>query len=154
MGGDSWKIGDNAYEITPEIHKALSSTGYTGENMKNQNDILMMDNIIKDLGYTGIGDKKSNRKTFFTKTIPKLVQEIQNKTFNENDLQGQAIEKIIIPSNLIDICTRLKLLLGLKLFGHSNTLIEASNLIDQLYKIGETQNKHQNRNALNKFSTP
>ena len=43
----------------------------------------MMYNIIRDLGYTGIGDKKSNRKTFFTKALPKLVEKIQNKTFEE-----------------------------------------------------------------------
>ena len=24
LGGNSWKIGDNVYELTPEIHKALS----------------------------------------------------------------------------------------------------------------------------------
>ena len=28
LGGVSWNIGDNVYEITPESHKALSSTGY------------------------------------------------------------------------------------------------------------------------------
>ena len=45
FSGDSTKIGDEVYEITPRIHKALSSTGYTGENMKNENDILMMNKI-------------------------------------------------------------------------------------------------------------
>ena len=106
MGGDSCKIKDNVNEISPEIHKALSSTGYTGETMKSENDILMMNNIIRDLGYTGTGDKKSNRKTFFTITLPKLVEEIQNKTFNEIDLEGEGV-KIIIPPNIIDIYSRL-----------------------------------------------
>ena len=154
LGGDSWEVGYNVHEITPEIHKALSSTGYTGENMTNENDILMMNNIIRDLGYTGIGDKKSRRKTFFTITLPKLVEDIQNKTFNEIDLQGQGIEKIIIRSNIIDIYTRLEILLGLKLSGHTDTLTEASNLIDELYKRGEKQNKQQYQNAPDKFSTP
>ena len=153
LGGDSWKIGDNVYEITPEIHKALSSTRYTGERMKKENDILMMNNIIIGLGYTGIGDKNSNRKIFFTTKLPKLIEDIQNKTFNEIDLQGQGIEKIIIPSNKIDIYTRLEILLGLNLSGHTDTLTEASNLVDELYKRGEIQNKQQYRNALNKFST-
>ena len=48
-------------------------------------------------------------------------------------LQGRAIEKIIIPSNIIDIYTRLEVLLGLNLSGHTDTLTEASNLIDKLY---------------------
>ena len=151
LGGDSLKIGDNVYETTPEIHKALSSTGYTGENMKNENDIFMMNNILRDVNYTGRGDKSSQRKTFFAETLPKLKEEIQYKTFNEIDLEGQGL-KIIIPSNIIGIYTRLEVLLGLKLSGHINTLTEASNLNDELYKRGETQTKQQYRNALNKFS--
>ena len=66
-------------------------------------------------------------------------------------LKGKGGEKIIIQSNIIDIYTRLEVLLGLKLSGHTDTLTEASNLIDELYKRGEIQNKQQYRNALNKF---
>ena len=120
-------------------------------------DILMMNNIIRDLGYTGKEDRDSKRKTFFLKKLPKLVNDIQNRTFEEitddsDDLQGEGF-KIIIPSNIIDIYTRLEVLLGLRISGHSDTLTEASNLIDELYKRGEIQNKQQYRNALNKFST-
>ena len=126
--------------------------------MKDENDILMMYNIIRDLGYNGISDRDSKRKTFFLKKLPKLVEDIQNKTFDDitdesDDLRGEGI-KIIIPSNIIDIYTRLEILLGLKLSGHTNILTEASNLIDELYKRGEIQNEEQYRNALNKFSTP
>ena len=143
--------------MIPEIYKALSYTGYTGSFMKNENFILMMNNIIRDLGCTGLRDYPSKRKTFFTITLPKLVQDIQNKTFEENtddsdDLQGEGL-KIIIPSNIIHIYTRLEILLRLKLSGHTDTLTEASNLIHELYKRGEIQNKLQYRNALNKFST-
>ena len=81
--------------------------------MKNENEILMMNNNLRDLKYTGRGERES-KKTFFTKTLPKLVDEIQNKTFNEIDSQGQRIKKVIIPSNIIDIYTRLEALLGLK----------------------------------------
>ena len=155
-GGDTIKINENIYELTPEIYKALSDTGYTGKNMTNESDILMMNNIIRDLGYTGRGDRDSRRKIFFTKTLPKLVEDIQNKTFEEitddsDDLQGEGINKIIIPSNIIDIYTRIEILLGLKISGHTDTLTEASNLIDELYKRGEIQNKQQYQNALNKF---
>ena len=71
----------------------------------------------------------------------------------DTKLKGKGIEKIIIPSNIIDIYTRLEILLGLKLSGHTDTLTEASTLIDELYKRGDIQNK-QYRNAINKFSTP
>ena len=146
-GTDTKKINEKIYELTPEIYKALSDTGYTGKTMKNEIDILMMINNIRDIGYTGREDRPSKRKTFFTITLPKLVEEIQNKTFDEitdssDDLEGEGV-KIIIPSNIIDTNTRLEVLLGLKLSGHTDTLTEASNLIDELYKRGETQNKQQ-----------
>ena len=114
LGGDKLRIRDNDYELTPEIYKALSYTGYTGKTVKNENDILMLNNIINDLGYTGVGDKTSKRKTFFTKTLPKLVEEIQNNPFEEitldsdSDLQGEGV-KIIIPSNIIHIYIRLEI---------------------------------------------
>ena len=119
--------------------------------MQSENDILMMNNFLRDIEYTGVEVKKSNRKTFFTE-LPKKVNEIQNRAFNEIDLEGQGV-KIIIPSNIIDLYTRLEVLLGMKLSGHTDTLTEASNLIDQLYKRGEIQNKQQYRNALDKTST-
>ena len=127
LGGNSWKIGINVDEITPEIHKALSSTLYTGETMKKENDILMLNYILRDVKYTSEGDRPSNRKNFFTE-LPKRVNEIQNKTFKEIDLDGQGL-KIFIPSIIIDFYTRLEILLGLKLSGHTDTLTEATKII-------------------------
>ena len=150
--GDTMKTNQNFYELTPEIYKALTYTTYTGNTMKDENDILMMYNIIRDLKYDGLGDRDSKRRIFFTKKLPKLVEDIQNRTFDEIVLEGQGVINII-PSNIIDIYTRLEVLLGLKLSGHSDTLTEASNLIDELYKRGEIQNKQQYRSAMNKIST-
>ena len=100
-----------------------------------------------DLNYTGVADKSSKRKTFLTKTLPKISDDIQNKTFEEiidssDDVQGEGL-KIIIPCDIIDIYTRLELLLGLKLSGHTDTLTEASKLIVELYKRGEIENEQQ-----------
>ena len=145
------KLKGNVYEITPEIHKALSSKGYTGKTMKSEIDILIMNNILRDVTYIGRGDRTSNTKTFFTVTLPKLVEEIQNKTFNEIDLERQG-PRTVITSNIIDNYTRFEVLLRLKLSGHTDTLTEASNLIDDLCKRGEIQNTQQYRNAPNKFS--
>ena len=50
--------------------------------MKNEKDILLMNIIIRDFGYTGRVDRQSNQKTFFTITLTKLVDDIQNKTFD------------------------------------------------------------------------
>ena len=151
LGGDKLRIRDNEYELNPEIYKASSFTGYTGKSMKNESDIFLMSNILNDLAFTGIDNRVSKRKTFFTKTLPKLVEKIENRTFDEfiedsDDFQGQGL-KIIIPSNIFDIYKKLEVLLGLKLSGHTNTLTEASALIDNFYKMGEIQNKQQYRNA-------
>ena len=152
LGCDKMKTRDNDNDFTPEIYKALSSTTYSGKTMKDENDILMMNNIGRDLGYTGVGDRKYDTKTFFTIQLPKLAQEIQNKTFYEIDLQGEGV-KIIRPSNINDIYSRLEKLLGIKLSRYTDTLTEANNLSDELYKRGEKQNKQQYRNALNKLQT-
>ena len=70
----------------------------------------------------------------------------------KRNLSGKGV-KIIIPSNIIDIYTRLEVLLVLKLSGHTDTLTKASNLMDELKQRGEIQNNQQNRNARNKFQT-
>ena len=68
-------------------------------------------------------------------------------------LDGREVERIIIPSNIIDIYTRFEVLPGLNWPGHTDLLTEASNLTDELYKRGENQNKEQYEKAFNKFST-
>ena len=83
LGVHKLRIHDNEHDLTPEISKTLSYTGCSGKSMKNENDISMMNKIINDFRYTGDGDRESKRKTFFTKVLPKLVEKIQNKTFDE-----------------------------------------------------------------------
>ena len=118
--------------------------------------------ILKDVGFYDnipkIGFKAARMKDALY-NLPNEIDKIRNPPLptienaeNSSDLEGQGV-KIIIPSNIIDIYTRLEVLLGLKLSGHTDTLTEASNLIDELYKRGEIQNKQQYRNALNKFQT-
>ena len=83
----------------------------------------------------------------------KLKDDVRKILNLDKQLKGR-VEKITIPSNVIDIYTRLEVLLGIKISGHTDILTEASNLIDELYKRGEIQNKQQYRNAHKKFSTP
>ena len=149
LGEDKVQVCDNIYELNPELHSALSKPSYTGNSMKNENDGETLYNFLTDVGYTGIGDEKSSQSKFFER----LLKQYRNTKKEEpTDLKGQGV-KTIIPSNIIDIYTRLEVLLGLKLSGHTDTLSEASNLIDELYKRGEIQNKQQYRYAINKFST-
>ena len=117
--------------------------------MKNENDKRNLYSFLVDIGYTGSGDEKTNQKKFFTSLFKKYGN-IEKEA--PDNLKWEGV-KIIIPSNIIDIYTRLEVLLGLILSGHTDTLIEASNLIDEIYKRGEIQNKQQYRNAPNKFQT-
>ena len=150
LGGDRAQVYDNIYEFTPQIHKALSNPSYTGKSMRDENDRRNLYNFLTDIGYNGLSDEQTNQKILLTKLIKDYRYIKKEKPV---DLEGKGIQKIIIPSNIIDIYTRLEVLLGLKLSGHNDTLTEASNLTDELYKLGEIQNKQQYRNALNKFQT-
>ena len=58
------------------------------------------------------------------------VKTILNETAGEIEGQGM---KIIINSNIIDIWTKLKVLPEVTLSGHTDTLTEGSNLIDELF---------------------
>ena len=121
LGGDKIRVYDNIYEFNPEIHKALSKSSYTGKSMKNEDDRRTLYNFLTDIGYnTHNGDISNSQKKFFTR----LFNQFEN--IKKEELDGQGV-KIIIPSNIIDIYTRLEVLLGLKLSGHTNTLTEASN---------------------------
>ena len=82
-GGDGNKLKDKTYDLTPELYKALSSTSYNGKTMKDEKGTLKMYNIINDLSFTGRADKSSKKKTFFTITLPELIEKIQNETFGE-----------------------------------------------------------------------
>ena len=151
QGGDKKQVYENIYEFTPEIHRALSLSSFMGKSMKNETDRRTLYNFLTDIGYTGDVDEKTNQNKLFKKNFKQFRNIIKEEPIN---LKGQGNEKIITPSNIIDIYTRLEVLLGLKLSSHTDTLSEASNLIDELYKRGEIRNKQQYRNALNKFSTP
>ena len=56
------------------------------------------------------------------------------------------MKKINIPPNIFAIWTRLEVLLGLQLFGHTTILTKTCNLIDEFYKGGDIQ-EQQNRNV-------
>ena len=108
LGGDKILVNDsNIYEFSPEIHKALSKSSYTGKSMKDENDRRTLYNFLTDIGYNFRNrDEITSQKKFFTR----LFNQFENiKKEEPRDLKGQGIEKIIIPSNIIDICTRLEI---------------------------------------------
>ena len=124
----------NVRELFPEIHKALSSTGYPGETVKiNYSDILMMNDIKNDLGYTDIGDKSLTHKNFHLIDLPSKIERNSKQNHGRTQSKGQWI-KNFNPSNMFDINTKLDVFLGFYLSSPTYTLTEASNLIAELYK--------------------
>ena len=79
------------------------------------------------------------------KIEPRIVGE-----YEPDDLEGQGL-KIVILSNSLYTYNRLDTLLGVQLSGHTDTLTQASNLIDDLCKRVEISNEQQYLNALDEF---
>ena len=146
ISGDSRiEIKGKDFNITPNLENVFTDT--TGKSLKklNKTETLTYKQLLKTLNYKNYRPKYGEVNSGRYKHTNNLLVPI--------NLRGRGIEKIIIPSNIIDIYTRLEVLLGLKLSGHSDILTEASNLIDELYKRGEIKNKQQYQNALDKFLT-
>ena len=64
----------------------------------------------------------SGRDRYIQNKLDDDVRKILNL---DKQLKGRGVEKIIIPSNIINIYTRLKVLLGVKLSGHTDSHTEA-----------------------------
>ena len=165
MGGNNVKIGENIYEITPSIQKALTETSYNFTKMSDD-DILTFSKILNDINYNPNEDNSSTRQKYIKNQLKSRVQNIlktpvaaiasgESDEYEslESDLEGNGTKTIVVPSDTDEIWTRLPVLLGLKLAGHTDTLIEASQLLDALLKRGEIETEQQYRNAINKFKS-
>ena len=153
-------IKDREDDVSPDLQAYFTYTKITTKFLDNFEKETVFD-ILQNVGFYDdipeIGFKAARTKDALY-DLPRAIDKIRNpplptieNVVDSSDLEGEGV-KIIIRSNKIDIYTRLEVLLGLKLSGHSDTLTEARNLIDELYKRGEIQNKQQYRNAPNKFS--
>ena len=155
QGENRVSIKGKEFDINPNIQNYFTKTYLTTKRMNNEDKSTVYD-ILKNTGFYSTHHVKgmnSARMQDALYNLPNEIRRIRNPPITSiENLEGEGV-KIIIPSNINDIYTRLEVLLGLKLSGHTDIFTEASNLIDELYKLGEIQNKQQYRHALNKFST-
>ena len=157
LGGNRIKIGNKEFNLTPKNQKAFTNTNYNFRNM-NDDDILNFTNILKTVDYNPRQDSHSTRSKYLKNHLQDRVDKILNPSSSssstvfqieppssesEDNLEGSGVSKITIPSNIIEIWTRLQVLLGLIISGHTNILTEASSLIDEVYKKGEIQTEQQ-----------
>ena len=144
ISGDSRiEIKNKEFNITPNLQNVFTDT--TGKSLKklDNTEITTYKKLLKTLNYKNYKHKPGEKNSGRYKNTNNILVLL--------NLKGRGIGKIIIPSNILDIYTRLETLLGLRLSGHINVLTEATNLIDELYKRGEIQNKREYQNALDKF---
>ena len=155
LGGNKIEIKNKEFTVTPGLRKVLTKKTYKSIKSLNDNEKVVLRDLLSKIGYYSrkpTGRKPSGLDNYIKYELDDEVRKILDLDIKPK-LKGKGVEKIIIPSNIIDIYTRLEVFLGLKLSGHRDSLTEASNLIDELYKRGEIQNKQQYRNALRKFQT-
>ena len=142
-GGTKILVDENEYDLTKGIRNVL--TKKTSESIKslNINEKVVLRDFLSKTGYY-IRKPSKGKSSGLDNYIKNKVDDDVRKILDlDIKLKGKGAEKMIIPSNIIDINTRLEVLLGLKLSGHTNILREASNLIDVLYKRGEIRTKQQ-----------
>ena len=151
--GTEVEISGNKYNITPGLRKALTDTSYDAATSMNDTEKVVFRAGLRKTGYYNRKPTKSRMSGRDRYIKYDLHNDVIKFLISDTKLKGRRIEKNFIPSNIIDIYTRLEVLFGLTLSRHTDTLTEASNLIDEIYKRGEIQNKQPYRNALNKFST-
>ena len=156
------------YDETPNIQRYFTETKLTTNSLDNIEEEAVFD-ILNNVGFYDMTHTKGlisarmkdafyNSPKTFSETLNSVLPETEkiedsNERISDIDLEGPGIEDVIIPSNIIDIYTRSEVFLGLDLSGHTNTLTEGSNLIDELCKRGEIQYEQQYRNALDNFNT-
>ena len=110
--------------------------------------VLTFDKVLENLEYDHAKDLKSVNKL----SNPLLALPADENEDESVGLRGEGV-KIIVPSNIIDKWFRLEVLLGSKFSGHTDTLTDASNLIDDLYKRDKTQTEQHYQNDFDKFTT-
>ena len=150
-GGTRIEVNENEYDLTKGIRNVLTNKTYKSAKSMNDTEKIVFRDFLSKTGYYSRKPTKGKLSGLDNYIKNELDEDVRKILDLDKKLKGRRIEKIIIPSNIIDIYTRLEVLLGLKLSGHTDILTEASNLIDELYKRGEIQNKQQYRNALDKF---
>ena len=106
----------------------------------------------KSLFKIGLNLKKESQKRLDNIPNPLLALPADESEDAPDGLQRNGI-KNFIPSNLIDMWTRLENLRRLKLFGHTDTLTEAGNLRDDFYKRDEIETERLYRNCFETVPT-
>ena len=109
--GTKVEIYDKENNITSSIQKVLTDKSYdTANSMNDTEKVIFRDNLQKTKHINRKRQKgpMSGRDRYIQNKLDDDVRKILNL---DKQLKGRGVEKIIIPSNIIDIYTRLEVLL-------------------------------------------
>ena len=111
LRGTKVEINENKY-ITPGLRKVLVDQSYdTAKSMTDKDKLIIRDTLQK----TGFYNRKpaksclTGRDRYIKYDLDNEVSRILNL---DTKLKGRGVDKIIIPTNIIDIYTRREVLLG------------------------------------------
>ena len=129
LGDNRISIKDREYDISPYIQAYFTNTKLTTKLFDNFEKDTVFD-ILQNVGFYDNIPKKGSKAVRMKDALynlPDAIDKIRNPPLPtiENVEDSSDLEegvKIIIPSNIIDNYTRLEILLGLKLSGHTDTL--------------------------------
>ena len=89
----------------------------------NNIDKIIVYGILKDAGFSDMehskGLKSTRMKDATKSNPPPILPTYDNIEDVSTNIKGEGVEKIILPSNSVDIYTRLEVSLGLKLSRHT-----------------------------------
>ena len=103
------------FNLTPDIQKVLADSSYITSKSMNDLDKVVFRGMLRKTKFYNRKPTKgrtSGRDGFIKNNLDNDGRRILTL---DTKLDGRGIEKIIIPSNIIDIYTRLEMLLGLNL---------------------------------------
>ena len=106
-GGTEVENSGNKYDITPGLQKVFTDTKYeTAKSMSDTEKVIFRDILQKTIynSFKPGKGKMSGRDRYFKYELDNEVRRTLNL---DKQLKGRGVEKIIIPSNIIDIYTRL-----------------------------------------------
>ena len=115
LGGDGLKISEIISGLTPKLHKDWSSAWYRGRKLTKDSDMLTFNNVSNDIEHKGDRDRKGVAIFFVWDRLPQRIAEFESEI--ESDGSEGEVVKTISPSTIIDIWTKLEILLGLNLSG-------------------------------------
>ena len=107
LGGTKLKVYDKKNNITPGIQKVFTDTSYNTAKSMSDTEKLVFRDILQNTDYNNCIPRKS-RMSGRDKNIKNILDNDVRRILKlDTKLRGKGIERIIIPSNVIDIYTRL-----------------------------------------------